>query len=125
MTATKIFALSLAFACSLFGEAPKVTVVHTNAIQCAFTNALFPGSCRQSVIVFIDSKLAKDTFMVGIRYLAPDGTETLQVRYPVKSAADGGTTTVTFYIDDIEMLSATGSSLTTNEVGVWAYDPSR
>lgn len=102
---------------SALAEAPKITVVHTGAIACAFVNSFSPGTCRQSIVVIIESKESVNaTFLVGIRYIAADGTETLEARYPVKPLAGGE---VWFFIDNVHVLSATAASMKTNEVGIW------
>ena len=97
----------------VFAQAPKVTVVHTGAVACGFWNTLIPGSCRQSVVLEVENALPTDTFLVSIRYLTADGTETIESRYPVKGR------TFWFYIDDITVLSATAGSSATGMVGVW------
>jgi hypothetical protein len=99
----------------VFAQTPTVKVVHTTAAACDAWNVIMlgTGSCRQSVVVIVESSNPTDTFLVGIRYLTADGVETIQSRYPVAAG------NVSFYIDDIRMLSATAGSLKSNQVGMW------
>ncbi len=91
-----------------------MSVVQTTSAGCVFIT-LFSGlPCMPTVVVTFNSKTKDETYLVGIRYVAEDGTETIESRYPVSGDA------AWFYFHaDVRMLSATVASLKTNEVGIW------
>lgn len=108
----KLLVMFAVLAAHVLAEAPKVNVVQATTVTCTFLGS--DPKCRPMAVVLIESKTPNDKFLVGIRYLAKDGTEMIETRFPVSGAS-----ALFYFSDDVTLLSATVSSFKTNEVGLW------